>query len=153
MQNSNPRWLVVLFREELTLAVSESTVSGRFFVDEVEYSSPDENFLTAFYDRLVDARQELGGIRIHPATDVATELLGTLQARAYLGIYEGYYDLYLSARGRRDIECMGDQAFGGQVFSSANGDIALSLDLDGLCSSVEDLRAIRAAQAVWATIK
>ncbi len=39
--------------------MSESTVSGRFFVDEVEYSRPDENFPTAFYDRLVGARQEL----------------------------------------------------------------------------------------------
>jgi hypothetical protein len=153
MQNIGGDWLLVLFRDELSLALVENVSSGRFRSDGIDYVSPDENFLTAFYDRLIDVSGDLVGIRVHPATHGADELFGRLKARPYLGIQNGYLDLFLSAVERGHVESTGDQAFGGQVFSSPDGDIAISLDIKALCNSSEDVRAIKLSQAKWISIE
>ena len=153
MQNTDGYWLLVLFRDELSLELVEKVSSGMFRSDGIDYISPDDNFLTAFYDRLVDVSGELVGIRVHPATHIADELLGRLKARPYLDIQNGHLDLFISAVERGGVESTGDQAFGGQVFSSPDGDIAISIDINALFNSAEDFRAIKVSQAKWISIE
>lgn len=149
MRPVEEEWLVLVLGGELSLALVPKTLTGSFRIADVEYRSPDDNFLTAFYDRLVDDAGRLIGIRVNPTTSVAEELLGSVPPQPYLHRGEGYVDIFLTVSAVPDAESTGDQAFGGQVFSSSKGDVALSLDVNYFCASEDDYSAIRSAKARW----
>lgn len=146
-------WLIIVLAAELSLALVPKDEAGHFRVAGVEFRSPDDNFLTAFYDRLVDGADRLVGIRVNPTTGVAAELLGSVPPRSYLQVGEGYVDIFLGGGAVPGAESTGDQAFGGQVFSSSAGDVALSLDVNFLCASGADYSAIRSAKARWIDVE
>lgn len=142
-------WLFMIFRSELVLAFQTPPADGRFWLEGVEYRTPDDNYLTAFYDRLIGTADRLIGIRIHPATEIADALLGRVRATPYLHLGPGYIDVFLTGTAVPDSDTTSDQAFGGQIFTSRAGDLAVSVDLGNLCTSRADLEAIRGADAKW----
>lgn len=144
---SGTEWLFLMLGSELSLALAPPPRTGRFRVGDAEYRAPDDNYLTAFYDRLVDSDDRLVGIRIHPATEPAEELIQRVRPARYLLVGPGYIDIFLSGPAVPDAESTSDQAFGGQVFLSDRGDIAISVDVHHLCASPEDIDAIRGARA------
>ncbi len=146
-------WLYLVFGPELSLALHPSSPTGRFRLGGVEYRAPDDNYLTAFYDRLVDPADRLIGIRIHPVASAAEMLIGRLTALPYLYLGAGYIDVFLTGSAVPDAESTGDQAFGGQVFTSIGGDVAISLDVHHFCASPDDLSALRQAQARWVDLE
>lgn len=149
---SGAEWLFLILGSELSLALALPPRNGRFRVENAEYRAPDDNYLTAFYDRLVDSDDRLIGIRIHPATAPARELIRRVRPARYLFVGSGYIDVFLSGPAVPDAESTSDQAFGGQVLLSERGEIAISIDVHYFCASPEDMDAVRGARATWVTL-
>ena len=143
------KWLIVIFRSELALSFHVPPATRVFWLDGVEFRAPDDNYLTAFYDRIVDAVERLIGIRIHPLTELGEALLRPIVDAPYLRPGDGFVDVFLTGSAVPDAESTTDQAFGGQIFTSAEGDLAVSIDLEHFCTSPQDLDALREAKAHW----
>jgi hypothetical protein len=147
-------WLVLLFGHRLSLAlVPKDDLGAGFRAAGRAYRSPNEDHLTTFYDRIVDARGDLVGIRIHPARASVEGWLAGVPASPSVRNDGGVLDVWLRGAPMPDAESMGDQAFGGQVFLSDDGEVALSLDVNYLCTSDAELAAILAATGDWVTLE
>src|SRR5688500_13926796 len=112
---SPQKCLFVIFRSELTLSFHVPPATQVFWLDGAEYRAPDGNYLTAFYDRIVDAAERLIGIRIHPVTELGDALLEPVVDAPYLRPDDGFVDVFLTGSAVPDAESTGDQAFGGQI--------------------------------------
>lgn len=143
------KWLFVIFGSELALSFDAPPSTRVFWLDGVEYRAPDDNYLTAFYDRIVDSGKRLIGIRIHPAVESGDSLVTRVVDAPYLRRGDGFVDVFMTGSAVPDAEVIADQAFGGQIFTTAEGDFAVSIDLEHFCTSPKDLEALRGAKAHW----
>jgi hypothetical protein len=143
------KWLFVIFRSELALSFDVPPATRVFCLDGVEYRAPDDNYLTAFYDRIVDAAKRLVGIRIHPVVELGDALVTRVVDAPYLRSGDGFVDVFLTGSAVPDAEVIADQAFGGQIFTTSEGDLAVSIALEDFCTSPQDLDALRRAKAHW----
>lgn len=75
--------LLLVLRTDLLLAYQTDSRST-FRVGEVEFRAPDDNYLTAFYDRVVDSSGRLIAIRVHPVTEFSEALLEEELRLSYL---------------------------------------------------------------------
>lgn len=146
------QWLVLLFGNELALALAPKSLGSSFHVDGVEYRSQTSNFLTTFYDRITDDSDRLVGIRIWPAIANDAGFLDRLPRTSYLQVGEGFVDVWLSEAPVPSAESTADQAFGGRIYESAASTLALSLDVNYLCASEADFASVRAANARWVSL-
>jgi len=146
-------WMILLFRDQLSVAIVPKSVVPPFRVGTTTYRSPEDDYLPAFYDRLLDSRETLVGIRVHPVSTAAKELLRGLSSRDYLRLGDGYVDILLAKDMTGELIDAGDQAFGGQVFKDESGSVGISLDLNYFCTAHSALASIRASDALWVTIE
>jgi hypothetical protein len=147
------QWLVLIFGSALSIGLAPKTMPSRFRVGGAEYESLDTNYLTAFFDRLVDPAERLVGMRVSPVADSAQELMQRLPTAPYLTISNGGFDVWFSEAPIHDAVNRGDQAFGGQVFRTQSGSFAMSFDANYLCATPADYSALREANARWVVIE
>lgn len=147
-------WIIVFFDSELALAGVEHDPGDEFWVDGVHYVDALGSDFVAFYDRLESGSGRLVGIRIWPLEPAEPLLLNRSAMPAYVRLPEGLdcIDLFLSPD-PWDGHTTGDQAFGGRVYKSDSGRLAVSIDLAYLAQSPDDVEAVRTAQVRWTDVR
>lgn len=148
-------WLVLIFRDELYVGLIKGESPRGFWVADTHFKDEGLGDLTAFYDRLVDASGELVGIRLCPVVNQTDYLLRRLPKAPYLQLSETdpCVDVYFSRQPVPNVESTGDQAFGGKLFQSVNGEFAISVDLSYLAESERDFVAISNSETGWVQIE
>lgn len=149
-------WLVmVLEPHRLALAKVAAEPREELTVGGTRYRSLYTGAVAAFYDRILDDAGRLAGVRFWPTAEAPTLWLAKLPRRPYLRVRpdENYFDVYFRRPTYPDASSEGDQAFGGRIYEAAPGQIAISLDLDYLATSTEDLRAVDEALVDWVHVR
>lgn len=142
---------VMIFYRELVLGFVPSSTRGAFHVDGAEFIAMDDNFLSAFWDRLLDANGQLVGVRVIPVSSAAEQLCAGLKGAPYATIDGGAFEVWLSEAPLPDAQNSGEQAFGGQVFRDGEGRFALSIEANFLFTEADEAR-LSNAHGRWATI-
>jgi hypothetical protein len=146
------QWLIMVLGKRLSLALVPKGDLPSFQIGGAEYRGLESNFLTTFYDRLLDQDDRLSGVRVWPVSDSALELWGRLPKAPYVQRGQGFFDIWLSEAPIPDAEDAGDQAFGGRVYQTESGALALSLDVNYLCASDADFENVQDANATWVDV-
>jgi hypothetical protein len=144
-------WFVMIFRRELIVGLAPKTSSGALSIDGVEFASVDDNHLTAFVDRLTDRSGELVGVNISPVSDAAERLMLAVRSLPYVTSEPGAFQVWFSEAPLADACNNAEQAFGGQVFTSPTGDLALSIDAESLFTATDQER-LTTGHATWARV-
>jgi hypothetical protein len=156
-------YLALFFGEQLSLAFLPPLEFASFRADGERYRDVEAGHFVAHYDRLCDENGTLAGIQLwaNPEEAGLGRLLDQLSPREYLEPLGGsppVYRVHLAGSVSGDLTDKGDQAFGGQIFRSDQGRVALTIDLDYLCggageaaeaAEAADLTVIRRAKASW----
>lgn len=151
-QRPRDRWLVLIFREKLELGWVDGESPAAFRAGESIFREISRGDLVAFYDRLVDERGEIVGIRICPVREVSG-----FQARLPPASYlchtadSSCVDVYFGGE-VLNADNTGDQAFGGRLFASSDGQLAISVDFSYLAESERDYLAVENAAVEWARV-
>jgi hypothetical protein len=148
---SDEHWFVMIFRRALVVGLVAKASSGTFRVDGVEFASVDDNHLTAFVDRLIDRSGALVGVSISPLSDAAGRLMLAVQSLPYVTSEPGAFQVWFSEAPLADACNNAEQAFGGQVFTSPTGDLALSIDAESLFTATDQER-LTTGHATWARV-
>ena len=146
-------WLVITLGDTLGLSLADEEPGTVLRVDGTVYRSAAST-IQAFFDRLIDSRGILVGIRVAPVHKEGDHAFAGLRPRAYLrrSRDEHWIDVFFAASTRQDAESAGDQAFGGRIYQNDLGAVAISLDLRYLASSPDDIEAVRTAPVRWCKI-
>lgn len=147
----NGEVFVMIFLNELVFGFVQKTIAGNFIVEDTGFSAVDDNFLSAFWDRLLDSRGELVGVRVTPVSPPAEELRDAVRGLPYVTGRGPAFDVWLTEGPIADAYNNGEQAFGGRVFRSDAGRFALSIDAGSLFISADEGRLAN-AHGKWATI-
>jgi hypothetical protein len=147
------QWLVLIFGPTLSIGLAPKSMPSRFRVGYAEYETLDSNYLTAFFDRLLDPAGRLVGMRVSPVADSVQKLMQLLPRAPYLTIDDDGFDVWFSEAPLADTVNGGDQAFGGQVFRTNEGVFAMSFDANYLCATEADYMTLREANARWVVIE
>jgi hypothetical protein len=142
---------VMIFFQELVFGFVPRSIKGAFQVDSASFTAVDDNFLSAFWDRLLDARGQLVGVRVTPISGPAEQLRAGLSGVPYVTSDGEAFEVWLSEAPLADVNNNAEQAFGGQVFRSSDGRFALSVDADFLFTRADEARLMN-AHGKWATI-
>jgi hypothetical protein len=151
--------LILFFGERLGLAFGPDREIASFVADGVRYENAGGGYLTSHYDRLVDGDDRLIGIQLwcYPAHAELARSLAELGPREYLDPSLAdrgtpAYGVYFDGRVDPGAGSTGDQAFGGEIFLSRDGALAVSIDPDylfgGTPTEAADLAVVRSAP-VW----
>lgn len=151
--------LILFFGERLGLAFGPDREIASFVADGVRYENAGGGYLTSHYDRLVDKDDRLLGVQLwcYPHHAGLAHALATLGPRQYLDTSLATrdtpaYGVYFNQRVDPEAESTGDQAFGGEIFLSRAGALAVSIDPDylfgGAPTEAADFTVIRSAP-VW----
>jgi hypothetical protein len=145
------RCLVMVFRSRLGLALVSADPGGEFVAGGDRFRAVSETYLTAFYDRVQDQSGKLVGLEITPV-EGAEFLVASISPFEYVQpLEEGRRArIFFAGRIRGNANSSAEQAFGGRVYRSTRGELAISLDLDWLDSS--DIRAIKSSPADWLAV-
>jgi len=150
--DSRDAWLLLVCRSHLGLALTTSELSGSFRVgDEVYDDLTVGQDFPVFYDRLRETSGKLVGFEVLPLVDrgVISTALRALHYVHVLG--EGTAFQILITRPAERVERTTDQAFGGRVFKSTSGWLALTVPLYFLDPS--DLQTIGQANLDWILVE
>ena len=147
-------WLVMVFSNQLSLALSDSEPAQSFRADGVAFHATGTSAMSAFYDRLVDQHGELVGVRIAPVMEDAAAVLDRVPPRPYIRRVnqQPWFDVYFGNVVHNDAESDGDQAFGGRFYLGERREMAVSLDLSYLAATERDIEAVKLAPARWVEI-
>jgi hypothetical protein len=125
-------WFVVVFEQKLTVELVEKSADRTLSLRGELFTPVDDNFLTAFVDRLVDERGELVGITIAPVSDAAAQLMSSVKSAPYVTSEAGAFQIWFGEAPLEKVRNTAEQAFGGQIFRSTTGVHALSIDAASL---------------------
>jgi len=153
----------MFFGERLSLALLPPYDVVAFRAGGVLYRDAGAGDFTATYDRLLDAAGRLAGILLCCVPEAAglARTLAALPpaARPYLrrlgGQPEFYEVLFRDDVPEEEVESGGEQAFGGRIYRSEDGGVAVTVDLGYLLGGPDeeaDLAALRAAAADWVVV-
>ena len=144
-------WLVVILRPQLTLGWGPEDPGPAFTADEVRFEAVAPDDLTGFYDRLYDRQRRFIGVQV--GLLAVEELADGSWAWPYARKVEGVpqLQLLLTSDSPTQVMMVPDQAFGGRVYQSLDGEYALSFDTYFLES--REREAILTGPARWVTIK
>ncbi len=145
------RCLVIVFRPRLALALVSADPGREFVAGGDRFRAVSETYLTAFYDRVRDESGQLVGLEITPV-EGAEPLVASLSPFEYVQpVDEGRRArVFFAGKVRGNVSGSAEQAFGGRIYRSARGELAISLDLEWLDSS--DIRAIKSSPAHWLSL-
>jgi hypothetical protein len=146
------RWLIILLDERPSLALTTMDLEHGFRVGSLRYDDIGGSALTACYDRLLSPLRHFVGIRFWPVDTLEVEMPNWLPTRPYVvADVEGeFVDIFFTGAPTA-AESTGDQAFGGQVFRTFTGKVAISIDIDYLTQSGEDLVDLHTLDVAWFT--
>lgn len=149
--SSDDRCLVMIFRPRLTLAVVPGDPGSTFRAGSDLFRAVSETYLTAFYDRVRDQGGQLVGLDITPV-EGAEQLVGSLSPFEYVQLVDDGQRARVLFAGkiRGNVSSLADQAFGGRIYRSSRGELAISLDLEWLDSS--DIKAIKSSTGHWVSL-
>jgi hypothetical protein len=148
---SEEQSFVMIFRRELMVGLTPKMSGGSFQAENVRFESVDADHFTAFCDRLVDSQGQLVGVEITAISEPAKALIDTVRTASYVTAAMGALRVWFSEGPIDDASNTAEQAFGGQVFRSPTGDLALSIDADFLFVAADEIRLLN-AHAKWLTI-
>ncbi|HXT47429.1 MAG TPA: hypothetical protein VN717_02255 [Gemmatimonadaceae bacterium] len=119
-------------------------------VDGLEYRSIVDSDFTAFYDRIQNYSGLLLGFEIGVLIDEIT-IRAALSSLPYARLGRASHTIQVFLRRLPSNECVvqDDQAFGGRIYESVTGVIAVSINMDWL-TDVER-NAIETSDADWVT--
>jgi len=145
------RCLVMVFRPRLALAIVSADPGTEFLAGGERFRAVTETYLTAFYDRVLDQSGQLVGLEITPV-EGAEPLVASLSPFEYVQpVEEGRRArVFFAGKIRGNASSSAEQAFGGRIYRSTRGELAISLDLEWLDSS--DIRAIKSSPADWLSL-
>lgn len=141
----------MIFRPRLALALVPTDPGMEFSVGETHFRAVSETYLTAFYDSVRDHTGSLVALEITPV-EGAEQLVGLLAPFEYVhSVDEGRRArVFFAPRVRGLATSSAEQAFGGRIYRSPHGQLAISLDLDWLENG--DIQAIRSSTAQWVNL-
>lgn len=145
-------WFVVAFRKDLVVGLVAKDSGHILEVNGLCFAAEDDNYLTAFVDRLTDQQGELVGINVSPVSDTAERLMLAVSAMPYVTVDSGALRIWFSEAPLDGVINSGEQAFGGQVFRSSTGEFALSIDAASLFTD-SDKERLTKGHTKWATIR
>lgn len=148
---SEEQSFVMIFRRELMIGLTPKISGGSFRAENVRFESVDGDHFTAFCDRLVDSQDQLVGVEITAISEAAKALIDTVRAASYVTVEMGALQVWFSEAPIDEARNTAEQAFGGQVFRSTTGDLALSIDADFLFVAGDEIQLLN-AHAKWLTI-
>jgi len=145
------RCLVMIFRPRLALALVPGDPGPEFVAGGDRFLTVMDTYLTAFYDRVRDESGKLVGLEITPV-EGARQVVASLSPFEYVQLVdEGRRArVFFAGTIRGNPSSSAEQAFGGRIYRSVRGELAISLDLEWLDSP--DIRAIKASAAQWLTV-
>lgn len=149
---TSEHWFVLIFSRALTVGLLAKSADHGFAVDDVVFAPVEENFLSAFVDRLLDADGKLVGLNVSPTSDAAEWLVRTLRSAPYTTSGTDGLQIWFSESPIHDARNSAEQAFGGQVFRGSSGDLALSIDALSLLTDT-DLDRLRQEPTMWVTLR
>ena len=143
-------WLIMFLDAQLSLALSKKTLDDGFSTDGVRYDDIGDSSLLAFYDRLLDSDDRFVGVRLWPMERRINDVKQLIGLRSYIFGDESrqFLDIFFGAPGP-DVTSTNEQAFGGQLFRSFTGSLALSIDIGYLSKSGRDFMDLRTAAQGW----
>jgi hypothetical protein len=142
---------VMIFDRELILGFVPKSMKSAFQIDGAGFTAMDDNFLSAFWDRLLDAEGQLVGVRITPISAPAERVRAALNGAPYVTVDRNAFDVWFSEAPLSGATNSGEQAFGGQVFCNGEIHFALSIDADFIFTA-SDQAYLENAHGKWATI-
>jgi hypothetical protein len=121
-------WLLIVLRDPLALAWLDGDIGPGFTLEGELFEALGDSELSAFYDRLYDATGAFVGLQITPVPE--TEVSGATNGLPYARTINGdnHLRLFLTGVPVDNPSEVGDQAFGGRIYRSFSGELALSLD-------------------------
>lgn len=146
-------FLVIVFRPELTLALSEAQPAEGVSIEGVSYRATSTGDFTGFYDWLRDRSGKIIGLRYWPGSEGKLPL-HTLNHLPYVRVPPGgtCIEVYFSQKRETDESRSDDQAFGGNShFLSDSGELAICFETYFLSDS--EMTSIREAKARWASLR
>ena len=144
-------WFVIIFHQELIVGMLAKDRDRSFHINGELFTAVDDNYLTAFVDRLLDAHGQIVGINVSPTSDSTERLLRDVQSARYTTLGPTGLQIWFSESPIENAINSAEQAFGGQVFASASGELALSVDAASLFSAA-DVERLRQGCATWVTL-
>jgi hypothetical protein len=142
---------VMIFYRELHLGFVPRAMTTAFQADNSDFAAMDDNFLSAFWDRLLDASGQLVGVRVTPISAPAEQLRAELNGAPYVTFDGEAFEVWFSEAPLPDAINNGEQAFGGQVFRNQEGNFALSIQADFLFDKRDESR-LEDAHGRWPVI-
>jgi hypothetical protein len=144
-------WLVMFLEPKLAFATTWTEPGEEFIVSDTRYKAIYPGSVVSFYDRILDDSGRFAGVRFCPTSEHLKFLFGRLPARSYLRVTAGAscFDVYFRGPPYPKGSSEGDQAFGGRLYEAEPGQLAISLDLQYLADSADDLEAVRTAAVHW----
>jgi hypothetical protein len=159
--------LSIIFAEHLSLAVLPPFHVASFRADGVLYRANEADDPLYFHDRLLDAAGQVAGILLwcfpSDGIDAALSAAGP-PLRSYLVRYEHsptvtIYEVYFRALTPTQADALesdGAQSFGGQIFRSPGGGLAITVELNDLLDAESegegDLSRMLASAEYWPVI-
>lgn len=143
-------WLLILFRQQLTLAWISTDIGRTFVLDGAVYEAETESDLTGFFDRMYNRGFGFSGIQFTPA--VLKELPRQVSGLGYVRSVERdqRLQIFLVGEPHHHVEIVPDEAFGGRVYQTAGGEYATSLDTYFLTK--EERERVAQSSAVWVDV-
>jgi hypothetical protein len=151
MQYNAIPWLLIVLKPRLTLSWLEADLGPGFVLGEELFESVSDTDLTGFYDRLYTSSGEFVGIQITPLA--IPELPEEVSALPYVRsvMDDRQLQILFKENVLDELTEVTDQAFGGRMYRSLGGEIAVTLDAYFLEDSERAL--IARSQFHWATVR
>jgi hypothetical protein len=146
------RYLLVLLRKKLTLAISDTRPTEILQVDSSTYRDLGHGDLTGFYDWLRKPNGELVGVCYSPLREIAFPF-GTVARFSYVKVPSSptYLEIYFGPDRAYDPKISDTQDFGDNwVYRSAEGELAISFDMHWLNEA--DFDRLQHFPVNWVTV-
>jgi hypothetical protein len=147
---TEPPWLLIILRDRPALSWIDGDIGHVFTVGDVLFEGVVEAELTGFYDRIYGPDGHFVGVQVAPVR--APGLAGHAARFKYVQTPHALLmQLFFARHIPRDVTVGSEQAFGGRIYRSLGGEMALTIDTYFL--EPDERRVISSADADWVEVE
>jgi len=124
---------MMIFGPHLALSIMPSDPGDGFLAAGSRFHAITESYITAFYDRILDEAEELVGFELTPVAGTEFLVSRLLRFEYVESVDEDRrVRVFFGTQILGSTRSVSDQAFGGRIYETEGGQLALSIELDWL---------------------